>query len=147
MAEQDHEEPSDLVSFGPTVDDSPTFTVGLWGLEILFFAVLVAGLTLFRGISDQVNVLVACAGMGWFVAVTAIVLRGRLQPIPGAGRRVLAVIAVAAFAVWLVAIVWASTAGRLAFGGVAILAGAGVLLETAALVAAYRARMFRWIRR
>ncbi|GAA4264773.1 hypothetical protein [Frondihabitans peucedani] len=150
MAEQDPRAPSDLVSFEPRVDDTRAFTIGLWTSEILLFSGLVAGLTLFRDAGDGVRVGTACAGMGLFVAVTAIVLRGRLQLRPGVGRRIAAVLALVALAAWTVAVILVSSVSASASPSPAVartigLDTVGLVVQTAALVAAYRARMFRWL--
>ena len=144
MTEPHREPRSDLVSFGPTVDDTRAFTVGLWATETLLFALLLAGLTVLRGLGDTVNVLVAVAGIVWFAAVTAVVLRGRLQQVPGPGRRILAIVAALAFAAWLVIFIMSASAGNLSFRAQLVFDIVGVFLESAALVSAYFARMFRW---
>jgi len=135
---------SDLVSFEPEVDDSRGFTIGLWSTETVLFALVLAGFTVLRGQSVAVTVLVACAAMLWFVSVTAIVLRGRLQPRPGIGRRILAVAAVALFAGWLAVFVTLGSVGGLAVARVLAFDAVGLLLGSGALVAAYVGRMFRW---
>lgn len=144
MTEQDRRPPSDLVSFGPTVTDTRGFTVGLWATEILLFALILAGFTVLQPLGDSVRVLTACGAMAWLASVTAIVLRGRLQPVPGILRRVVGVVAVIGFAAWLTVVLALARQGGLRLEVVVLLDAVGVVLQTAALVAAYFARMFRW---
>jgi hypothetical protein len=146
MSEPRRRDPGDLVSWGPTVDDSRAFTLGLWATQTVLFALVVSGFTVWRGLGDSFTVFVACAALVWFAAVTAIVLRGRLQPSPGPTRRAIALVACVVLAVWFGGYVALAAQGSLTSGTKVALDSLGVVLEFAALVSSYAARMFRWNR-
>ncbi|ROQ41044.1 hypothetical protein EDF46_0411 [Frondihabitans sp. PhB188] len=133
-----HPDHNDLVSFGPTNTDTRAFAIGLWATEVVLFAGVVAGLTVLRGVDPLINVGVACGALAWFLAFYAVVLRGRLRPLPGVGLRVVAVVGVLVFAAAMVAAL--SGAWPVSVGTAVALFGLG----QAALVAAYAGRMFRW---
>lgn len=125
----------DLVSFEPTVTDSRRFTVGLWGAEAVLTALVLGGILLRADPDPGLRVGAACLDLAWVTAVWAIALRGRLQPMPGWGRRILAVVGVVAL------VAWAALFALVTTWPVALL---GLVVWHAALVLAYRARLFRW---
>ncbi|KQQ27509.1 hypothetical protein [Frondihabitans sp. Leaf304] len=136
----------DLVSYGPTNDDSPGFTIGLWATEALLFAVVLGGFTVLRLLGDLVNVVTALASMLLFVALYAIILRGRLRKPSRSGSRyvlrILAVVLVLA-AVVATTLLGVRTAAGTPTGELVLPAVGTWVLGQAALVAAYFSRMFR----
>lgn len=125
----------DRVSFGPTVTDTRRFTVGLWSTEVLLSALVLAGVLLRSSPEPLLRVGAACLDLVWLVASYAIVLRGRLQPMPRVDRRIVAVVACLALGSWAVAFAVSTT------WPVAVI---GLVIWMASLLMAYRARMFRW---
>lgn len=136
----------DLVSYGPTNDDSPGFAIGLWSSEALLFAAVLGGFTVLRPLGDLVNVVTALASMLLFVALYAIILRGRLRPPSRSASRyvvrILAVVLLLAAAV-AITLLGVRTAAGAATGELVLAAVGAWALGQAALVAAYFTRMFR----
>ncbi|MBF4576514.1 hypothetical protein [Frondihabitans sp. VKM Ac-2883] len=136
----------DLVSYGPTNDDSPGFTIGLWTTEALLFAVVIGGFTVLRPLGDLVNVVTALASMLLLVALYAIILRGRLRPPSrSASRYVVRILAVVLLVAAVVAttLLGVRTAAGVPAGGLVLPAVATWALGQAALATAYLSRMFR----
>lgn len=136
----------DLVSYGPTNDDSRGFTIGLWTAESVLFAAVLGGFTVLRPLGDLVNVVTALASMLLFVALYAIGSRGRLRPPSRSARRyvvrILAVVLLLA-AVIALTLLGTSTAAGTPAGDLVLPAVVAWTLGQAALVTAYFSRMFR----